>query len=114
MATSDIGRQIADNIFRQRKKNGLTQAQLAERVQMEKESISRIESGKITPSLNSLERFADVLGCPVVDLVRSASPDSQTQAETIAELIRPLPHAQREAIVRFVGEAVRLFSVKTG
>ena len=109
MATPAIMRRLAENIAKRRKELGLTQAQVAERISMEKESLSRMEAGKITPSLHRLEKIATALDCPIADLLRDTSPDTQTQAKTLADLIRPLPQQEQEAVVRFVGDAVRLF-----
>ena len=112
MATPAVMRQLAENISKRRKELGLTQAHVAEKIFMEKESLSRMEAGKITPSLERLEKIAAALDCPIADLFRDASPDTQAQAKILAELIRPLPPQEQEAIVRFVGDAVRLFLVR--
>jgi transcriptional regulator with XRE-family HTH domain len=110
MATPAVMRQLAENIAKRRKELGLTQAQVAEIISMEKETLSRMEAGKITPSLDRLEKIAAALECPIADLFRDTSPDTQAQAKMIAELIRPLPQEEQKAIVRFVRDAVRLFS----
>ena len=110
MATPAVMRQLAENIAKRRKELGLTQAQVAEKISMEKESLSRMEAGKITPSLERLEKIAIALKCPIADLFRDTSLDTQAQAQIIAELIRPLHSLEQKSIVRFVGDAVRLFS----
>jgi transcriptional regulator with XRE-family HTH domain len=45
-----------------RKDQGMTQAQLAERVGTKKSNISRLESGRYNPSLDFLVKVADGLG----------------------------------------------------
>jgi transcriptional regulator with XRE-family HTH domain len=45
-----------------RKDQGMTQAQLAERVGTKKSNISRLESGRYNPSLDFLIKVADGLG----------------------------------------------------
>lgn len=110
MATPAIMRQLAENIAKRRKELGLTQAQVAEIISMEKESLSRMEAGKITPSLDRLEKIAAALGCPIADLFRDNSPDTQAQAQIIADLIQPLLPQEQKAVIRFVGDAVRLFA----
>ena len=91
----------------------MTQAQVAECIAVEKESISRMESGKIALSIDRLEQFAKLFGCSVADLLKDPSLEAQAQADTIAELISPLPPEEREAILRFVADAVRLFSTRS-
>lgn len=110
MTRQSIVTLAAGNIARRRKAAGLTQAQVAERLSVEKESISRMESGKIVLTLERLQQFADLYACSVVDLLRDDSPNLQAQA--VADMLLPLTEEEREAVVRFVGEAVRLFRSK--
>lgn len=48
--------------------NKLTQEQLAEKLDIERISLARIESGKHFPSSENLEKFADVLNIELSDL----------------------------------------------
>lgn len=102
----------AKNIALRRKACGLTQAEVAERLSVEKESISRMESGNIGLSLDRLQQFAVLYGCSVSELLQDPATGAEAQARAIAEMIRPLSVEEREAVVRFVGEAVRLFQTK--
>ena len=102
----------AENIARKRKSCGLTQAQVAERLSVEKESISRMESGRIMLSLDRLQQLADVFCCSVSELLRDSSPEIEAQTQTIVELLQELSQEEREAVVRFVGEAVRLLKAR--
>ena len=60
-----IGRRVRDA----RARSGLTLEALAERTGMHASNVSRLESGKHTPSLETLERVAAALGVRVADLV---------------------------------------------
>ena len=60
MATGHLTRQLAENIAIKRKEMGLTQAQIAERIAVEKETISRMESGKVAITLDRVEQFAKI------------------------------------------------------
>ena len=102
----------AENIAWKRKSCGLTQAQIAERLSVEKESISRMESGRIVLSLERLQQFAEVFCCSVGELLHEPSSDVEVQAKNIAELLQELSYEEREAVVRFVGEAVRLLKMR--
>ena len=108
-SSRNIARIAAENIALKRKTCGLTQSQVAERLGVEKESISRMESGKITLTLDRLQQFAGIFGCSASELLCDPSPESMEQAQAIVEMIRPLSPEERAAVVRFVGEAVRLF-----
>jgi transcriptional regulator with XRE-family HTH domain len=51
-----------------RKKNGLTQSELAEKCHTTQQTIAKIEQGVVDPKLSTLEKIADALGCEVTDL----------------------------------------------
>lgn len=59
----------SDNIKRLRKAAKLTQAGLAERVNVEQPTVQRWESGKRKPSIDDLEGVADALGVTLSELV---------------------------------------------
>lgn len=52
-----------------RKEQGLSQEQLAERSGVCRVSIARYETGKLNPTLNTLEKLAAALGTSVGELV---------------------------------------------
>ncbi len=112
MSTRSIAYIAALNVAQKRKACGLTQAQVAERLGVEKESISRMESGKIMLNLERLQQFSQIFGCSVSELLSESSSEAVDQAHAIAEMISPLSPEERSAVVRFVGEAVRLFQSK--
>ncbi len=114
MTRRSIAKVAAENIARRRKAAGLTQAQVAERLSVEKESISRMESGRMALNLERLQQFADIYGCTVSDLIEDGSADVQAQAQSLTEMLSPLSPDEREAVVRFVGETVRLLKMKKG
>jgi DNA-binding XRE family transcriptional regulator len=53
---------------------GLSQVQLAERVGLKQPNISEIESGKRTPSLDTLQRLAQALEVSVDDILKGIRP----------------------------------------
>ena len=57
---------IIDAIKKERKRQGLSQADLAERLGVPQPSIARIEARTVSPTLGILSRIADVLGMDVV------------------------------------------------
>ena len=55
---------VADQLLKARARAGLTQDAVAERMGTTKSAISRLEaSGKHTPSLATLQRYARAVGC---------------------------------------------------
>lgn len=59
---------LADTIRRNRKEKGLSQNELADQVRINRSMVGRIENGTYTPSIEQLERLAEVLGFEPTDL----------------------------------------------
>ena len=62
-------RAITNNIREIRKKNGLNQIELAERVNVGQSAISQIENGQRTPSVKLLYKMAQALKVSVEELI---------------------------------------------
>lgn len=90
-------------IRRFRKDLGLSQRQLAAKMQVPRTYVSKIERENCTPTLSSMERLAVALHCSVVDLVEGAQ---QTERDPfileVFEGTRKLPQRQKEYIVDMV------------
>lgn len=66
----ELGAKVRD----ERDRLGLTQTELAERMETTQPTIARLEAGGVTPSLDTLHRVADALGLElVVDFRERAS-----------------------------------------
>ena len=60
---------ITNNIRRLRFEHGeMTQAELADRIGMTRQTIAAIEQGKYSPSLEAAFRIAQVFGAPITDV----------------------------------------------
>lgn len=93
-----LGRSIADH----RRLRGLTQEQVAERLGVEQETISRFERGATLPPLNRLLDLTEVLGVSL-DAVLAGGPARQTdQASDIAARLSQLCEEDREWVRRWV------------
>ena len=64
--------EFAELIKRRRKELRLTQIDLAEMSGIHQRSISTIESGVANPSLDAMNKIADILGLEVTVIVRGA------------------------------------------
>lgn len=112
MTDIEVTKKISANIKKFRIERGLTQAQLAELIEMEQVSISRIESGHYNISLKSLERFAKILKVQVIDLIRKDSTEIQSQANLIADILHGLSEEERETIIRIVRDVAHVCKSK--
>jgi transcriptional regulator with XRE-family HTH domain len=84
---SDDGLQVARAVRDLRRERNLSQRQLAGRMQVPRTYISKIENGKATPTLSSLERLANALEVDICNLVHDAR--SRRSEETTAVLSDP-------------------------
>jgi len=57
-----FARSIVDELIAERKRQGLTQQDIADRTGMKAPNVTRIESCKFTPTLDVLERYAMAVG----------------------------------------------------
>lgn len=86
---------------------GLTQGDLAEKVETDPETISRFERGATLPSLVRLLSLADALGVTIAALLGSASPRAEDEWEELRLLLARMPARDRKlaaAVVRVIAE----------
>ena len=76
----DIKEIIAQNLVELRKKSGLTQNELAEKLNYSDNTISRWEHAEITPSVESLAQIAQIYNVPVEVLIKENA-TTQTDKE---------------------------------
>jgi len=93
---STMGLVLGANIAERRKNLGWTQAQLAECIGVDTETVSRFERGSNLPSLQRLEKLADALSVPLHLLMAASSPRADDQSFIINEWISVLSAQDRE------------------
>lgn len=89
-AASDLVVRLSRNMTARRHALGLTQAQVAERLSLDTETVSRFERGKHVPSLATLERLASVLVTSVADLIAEESHEPNDHALIISSWMAKL------------------------
>ena len=97
-----VGRAIA----RQRSRSGLTQEQVAERLGVGNEAVSRIERGIVMPNIERLVELATIFGCETADLLTEGSSRSEDQARRIYALLSRLEVADRDLVMDLVERLV--------
>lgn len=101
MAAKSIERLLGAQITVQRRRRGLTQAELAEAANVSSETISRLERGAAMPSLTRLSEIAGVLQVELRDLLPSGGSSARQGAlaklNTVAQDLTP---DQIETLVR--------------
>lgn len=106
-AGMDIKQILCENIVKRRKKIGLSQAALAERLHITPEAMTRIEKGHISPKLSRLESIARNLHCSVPALFRHYSEGQSDNASIILDALSGLSAEAQSAIIALVLEAAR-------
>lgn len=99
----DIKYIIADNIRLYRKKENLTQAELAERAELSLDSIKRVEAGKRTMSLENFLSLSDALRIPLTFLLYEQK-DRMPDEERIRGILEKRSDAQREYLLHMLKE----------
>jgi transcriptional regulator with XRE-family HTH domain len=112
MTPRPLVKQVGQAIARHRKLNNLTQAKVAEKLGIETETVSRLETGAISPTLERLEQFSKLYQCPVVGFFRDALDDAAGLSQSLADLIAPLKRDERALMINFVEELTRLLKAR--
>jgi transcriptional regulator with XRE-family HTH domain len=96
--TAEAGLQVAGQVRDLRRARHMSQRQLANRMQVPRTYISKIENGKAIPTLGSIERLASALDVDVSQLVRDSRSRREEEVAEImadpflAEIAALLPH----------------------
>lgn len=99
----DIKYIIADNVRLYRKKENLTQAELAERAELSLDTIKRIEGGKKTISLENFLRLSDVLHVPISFFLYDQA-DGMPEAEWIYCILKGRSENQKAYLLHMLQE----------
>jgi len=105
---SDLAKQLGKRVYLFRKRNGLTQAALAEKVKISNEFMSGIERGAKLPSLFTLEKIAQALEVTPKDLFnfdRTGFQSIQSLSREVLDvsaLLQKMTPSQRRKISKVV------------
>ena len=97
---------VGQAIFQRRRALGMSQEELAEKVGIGQQSLSRMEQGKTAPRFERLQNLADALDCRVVDLFAEPQESADFYAASLTELFRVLSDEQRAFVHRQVAQLV--------
>lgn len=88
-------KKLGQRIAELRERRGLSQAKVAETVGVTVESVSRLERGVVTPSLERLQAIAEALGVRLQDLFTFAEGDNERDAamDALVALLSTRPAA---------------------
>ena len=78
---------IAKNIISLRQTTGMTQSELAEKLNYSDKAVSKWERNLSFPDVSSLPRLAEIFGLSVDELLKYKSPEEQKSKQDIQALI---------------------------
>ncbi|KVN86149.1 XRE family transcriptional regulator [Burkholderia ubonensis] len=107
-----LAARVGTAIAEQRRARGLTQAKLAEMIDLEQEAISRWERGTRMPTLHRLQQLSDALDCSVDQLLQRGSKRPDDQLAMIADALDGLDSDERELVVNFVQQFTDMLKSK--
>ncbi|MBD9415246.1 helix-turn-helix transcriptional regulator [Pseudomonas sp. PDM16] len=90
-----VGRAIA----RQRQRSKLTQEEVAARLGVGNEAVSRIERGVVMPNIERLVQLAEIFDCETADLLTGGSSRPEDQARRLYDLLSTLSTEDRALVV---------------
>lgn len=82
----EIKQIIAENLISLRKKNNLTQNELAEKLNYSDNTISRWERGEITPTIETLEAISKLYNVPIEFLLKENVTKKTSEEEKIVKI----------------------------
>jgi transcriptional regulator with XRE-family HTH domain len=106
---SGLADHLGQNIASLRKRRNWTQSQLAERIGVDTETISRFERGATLPSLLTLERLAHALKVPLAELLTESSSRADDQATTLSAWLSDLTEPDRVFVLDIVRKLCQHF-----
>ena len=69
LTDEELARRVARRLVQLRRERSLSQRELARRVGIAPPNLARIEKGRNLPSVTTLHRLTQALGCPLADLI---------------------------------------------
>lgn len=106
MVKSPINQTVGRAMAKWRKVSGLTQAQLAERLNLSLDAVSRLERGNIALTVERLVELAEIFGCETADLLEEGSTRVRDQAVRLESLLERLDEEERVGLLDLVGKMV--------
>ena len=93
---------VGQAIARQRSRCKLSQEQVAEKLGIGSEAVSRIERGIVMPNIERLVELAAIFGCETADLLTEGSSRPEDQARRLYDLLSTLDTSDRTLVMGMV------------
>lgn len=104
VAEKALGQRVGRAIAERRKAQGITQEAMAEKLGLGLEAISRMERGTIMPSIPRLVEVAEVLKCPVQELLVVGSDRAIDHSIQLTQQLGQIKPKDRELLLNILGQ----------
>ncbi len=106
--TPQLASILGANIAGRRQLMGMNQADLAARLDIAPDALSRIENGYTAPRFGRIEQIADILECSAAELFREPYAGTHANAVCLEEMLRPLSAQQQEELLDIMARFIRM------
>ena len=110
---NDMTRQIGQAIARRRQACKLTQEDVAEKLNMRNEAVSRMERGLVTLTVERLIELAELFDCQVTELLAETSTRPTDRAQHLNRLLNKLNETDQIVVVEILEKLVNHMSDKS-
>ena len=100
--SKQLAEMVGQAIARQRVRCKLSQEQVAERLGIGSEAVSRIERGIVMPNVERLVELSEIFGCETADLLTEGSSRPEDQVRRLYDLLSTLSASDRTLVMGMV------------
>ncbi len=104
--SNELTKVVGKNIAFKRKKLGLSQKELALKLDITENAIIRMEKGLIAPKMSRIQQLSDILNCPVVSLFLQDESSIEEQALFIADKLKTFPPKIRKSLLDLINTTI--------
>ena len=109
---SQLSKQVGLTIAKYRQQSGLTQNEVAEKLNIGYEAVSRMERGIVMPTVERLVELAEIFNCEAADLLTQSSNRIEDQSAQIKLLLSDLGEQDRLLLLDIITKLVNRFKMK--
>lgn len=103
---SQLSKQVGLTIAKYRQQSGLTQNEVAEKLNIGYEAVSRMERGIVMPTVERLVELAEIFDCEAADLLTQSSNRVEDQSAQIKSLLSDLGEQDRLLLLDIITKLV--------
>ncbi len=103
---SQLSKQVGLTIAKYRQQSGLTQNEVAEKLNIGYEAVSRMERGIVMPTVERLVELAEIFDCEAADLLTQSSNRIEDQSAQIKSLLSDLGEQDRLLLLDIITKLV--------